>query len=65
MNNILSIDSEDRSEEIFSQLKNKKFFAISIEKNGKTTLSQNKISKEEIIFSCNLLIHDIMSRVFV
>lgn len=61
MTQILSIQSKDGSDEIFSSLRGKKFFAICIEENGKHVLYQNKINLEEIIYASNLVIHQIMS----
>jgi len=58
--NIHKIESEDLSDEIFSEIKGEKFFAIKIEENGKIKLHMNKISEEEVVFSCNIAIHKIM-----
>jgi|GEM_PF-5108797 hypothetical protein len=61
MTNIASIKANDKSEKIFSLLKNKKFFAISLEKNGKMVLHQNKISNEEIVYASNFVIASIIN----
>lgn len=60
MNNILSLvkkESEnDISEKCFEQMKGRKFVAISFDDDGNSNIHYNRISSEQIIYGCQLLI---------
>lgn len=59
--NLISISSEDKSEEIAKNLHGKKFIAISISDSGGSQYHLNRMNDEEIVYHCSLMINKILS----